>query len=215
MFRLITTVFFVTTTLGTTVSNEHRESPIVEAHFPVDPWGISDWVLGVTMGVYGPLTARARGDDCFSAWYTWGVSSIELSNFFNKAFDINSYSDWLGLFIKLLFYGYDTYNVPAICVPELDWNKKNPWHQNYGFLAKNIPIVKGMNNDEIEWTVVMCFKLALGVLATYTYWMSEFYYWGLGYSMGGLAANIFVATDYWGDYDIIHPTPARIRYLDD
>ena len=104
------------------------ESPTVGAHFPVDPWGISDWVLGVIMGAYGPLASRSRGGDCFSMWYIWGISSIELSNFFNKAFDINSVNDWLGLLIKMTFYTWETYDVPAVCVPEFKWNKANPWH---------------------------------------------------------------------------------------
>ena len=121
MFKLISTAFVLA------IATAASKKPILETpqvmmegeHFPTDPWGITDWVMGVVMGVYGPLNARARGDDCFSAWYNWGVASIELSDFFNKAFDIHSVRDWAHLIIKMGWYSYQTYLVPGICVPEL------------------------------------------------------------------------------------------------
>ena len=60
----------------------------------------------------------------------------------------------------------------------------------------------------------MAFELALGILFVAHYWLSEFYYWSLGMQMGKLAANLFVAIDYWAKTGVITPTPARIRYLD-
>ena len=215
MFKLISTAFVLA------IATASAQKPMVASqaegeNFPTDPWGVSDWVLGVVMGVYGPLNARARDDDCFSAWYTWGVASIELSNFFNKAFDIHSVADWASLIIKMGLYSYETYLVPAICVPELEWNKANPWFQNYGFMSNDVklPFVGAMSSEEIAFTVKMSIELALGIVFIYAYWVSEFYYWGLGMSMGKLASNIFVAIDVWGKFNVITPTPARIRYLD-
>ena len=218
MFKLIYTTFVVLVATVAAAEKPIVESPIVQGegdNFPTDPWGVSDWVLGVIMGVYGPLNARARDDDCFSAWYTWGVASIELSNFFNKAFDIHSVKDWMALILKMGLYGYETYLVPAICIPELEWNKANPWNTNFGFLADDVKIpFVGMTTEEINWTVVTSVNMAFSIVSIYYYWMSEFYYWGLGMAMGKLGSLIFVGIDVWANLNIITPTPARIRYLD-
>ena len=78
----------------------------------------------------------------------------------------------------------------------------------------NIPFVSAMTTDEINWTIVMSVKLALGLIWVAVYWRSRYYYWALGMSIGRLAANTFVAIDKWGEYGVVNPMPARIRYLD-
>ena len=213
IFKLVSTAFVLTIAAA---GGGEAEPAYRDTNFPEGAWGITDWGLGLFIGVYGPLNARARDDDCFSAWYNWGVSSVELSDFFNKRFNDRYWRDYLELVIKLGQYGYETYLVPAICVPELEWNKANPWNTNYGFLAGDvdIPFVGAMSSEEIAFTVKMSIELALGIVFIYAYWVSEFYYWGLGMSMGKLASNIFVAIDVWGKFNVITPTPARIRYLD-
>ena len=40
------------------------------------PWAVPDFTVGVLMGAYGPVNARARGGDCFSLWYDWGLNAI-------------------------------------------------------------------------------------------------------------------------------------------
>ena len=40
------------------------------------PWAAPDFTVGILMGAYGPVSARARGGDCFSLWYDWGLNAI-------------------------------------------------------------------------------------------------------------------------------------------
>ena len=187
----------------------------VNGSFPTEAWGISDWTIGVVMGVYGPLASYSRDYDCFTAWYNFGLSTVELSNYFNKPFEYDRLADWMFFFLHSGFYGYEIFLSWDTCVRELAWNKDNPWRDNFGFLADlEIPFVRAMSTSELNWTILMSFKLALGLMWVIVYWQSRYYYWQLGMNMGRLAANIFVATDKWGEYGVITPTPARIRYLD-
>ena len=105
-------------------------------------WGISDLLIGLFMGSFGPITALSRDEDCFSVWYAWGVSTIEMSDFFAKKFETQSTSDWTKLSVKLVLYIIESYQVVEVCISELSWNKTNPWHQNFGFLAKDIKLPK-------------------------------------------------------------------------
>ena len=89
------------------------------------------------MGAFGPITALARDEDCFSVWYQWGASSIELSDFFYKAFDLQSAADWTKLSVKLALYIIESYSVVSVCIDELKWNKANPWTDKFDFLAIN------------------------------------------------------------------------------
>ena len=108
--------------------------------------------------------------------------------------------------------------VPMKCKDELDYAKETEWYKSYGFLADvtipDIPLVKGYTRDSTSFTVWQIIGLILSALSVYGYWISEFWYWGLGFSMGGLFSTIFVGVDVWGAFNVITPMPARIRYLD-
>ena len=95
---------------------------------PVDTWGYTDIFYGLIMGGFGPFTALSRGEDCFSSWYIWGVSTIEIADFFGKSFDIRDTSDWAKLGVKLQLYGIESYTLVTVCIDELKVNKANPWH---------------------------------------------------------------------------------------
>ena len=76
------------------------------------------------------------------------------------------------------------------------------------------PLVQEYSRDSTSFTVWQIVGLILSALSAYGYWISEFWFWGVGFSMGGLFSTIFVAIDVWADLGIITPTPARIRYLE-
>ena len=57
--------------------------------------------------------------------------------------------------------------------------------------------------------------MLLGILTTYLNLHNKFYFWPLGYTIGMLVANSFVAIDRWADLNLITPMPAHDRYLND
>ena len=128
-------------------------------------------IVGLVMGGYGSLNARARDDDCFSAWYFWGVNCIDFSNYFMQPFIVKEWTRWIGLLLKISIFGVLTYNVPAICIPELQWNKANPWNQNFGFLSRDVkvPIVGAMTTDEIIHILSYVAYETLNILVIYAY----------------------------------------------
>ena len=69
------------------------------------PWAVPDFIVGIAMGAYGPINARTRNGDCFSKWYDWGVSVIEVSNYFTKPFEVKDWQTWISLIIKSLTLG--------------------------------------------------------------------------------------------------------------
>ena len=168
------------------------------------------------MGAFGPLTALSRGEDCFSSWYIWGVSTIETADFFGKSFNIEDTSDWAKLGVKVNLYAIESYTLITVCMDELVVNKANPWHQNFGFLAKDIDIPtppKVFKQHRFLKSVILMVKMLQGILTVYMNWLSEFYYWGFGYSIGYLCSNIFIAINSWFKLNLIEPKPAHERYL--
>ena len=172
------------------------------------------------MGGFGPLAALSRDDDCFSVWYMWGVSTIELSDFFSKKFNSDSTADWTKLSVKLVLYVLESYAVCEYCMAELEHNKLYPWTQNFDFITKGITLPSthpkvlaadtGIVND-----IVLVVKMLLGILTTYLNSKHKFYFWGTGYAFGGLLSHFFVAINKWFNLQLIDPMPAYERYLDD
>ncbi len=75
MFKLVAALSVIAVTTATQTVTDER--PVVQGpKFPHNGWGILDWSVGLTMGAYGPLNAYARDQDCFAAWFTWGVGVI-------------------------------------------------------------------------------------------------------------------------------------------
>ena len=105
------------------------------------------------------------------------------------------------------------------CKDELDYAKETEWHKDFGFLA-NIPMMMPemprvmYKRESTSFTVWQIVGLILSCMSVYGYWISEFWFWGLGLAMGGLVSHIFVSIDVWSGAYVITPMPARIRYLD-
>ena len=89
MFKFITAASVLAVASASNIESPMVESEIShhQSHFPNKGWEISDWLVGLTMGTYGPLVTMARDEDCFSAWYTWGATCIEMSKYFDKQFE--------------------------------------------------------------------------------------------------------------------------------
>ena len=99
MLKLLRVAFVVTIAaaaadISSTSSAPEAKSPKVGnkgTPFPTDFWGVSDWIIGLVTGGYGPIVTRTRENDCFTNWYRWGISTIEFSNFFAVPFDIKNW----------------------------------------------------------------------------------------------------------------------------
>ena len=166
MLRLISTIAVLAVASGKAV----EETPVVEAgkgHFPNKGWEVSDWSVGLVMGAYGPLVSYARNDDCFSAWYEWGITAIDFSHLFDKKFDTGKAKSWIFLAISLFFFTKKSINLPQVCYDELKYAKETEWHKNFGFLADDVevngPRVSGGGYDKksVSWNIFTIITLAL------------------------------------------------------
>ena len=223
MLKLISTIAVASVAAGKAVEEQEKfESPVVEAgKFPENGWAIFDWTVGLTMGAYGPLSAYAREDDCFSSWYDWGSITIGFSHYFDKKFKTDSVSSWIFLAITMFFFIKSSINLPQVCYDELKYAKETEWHNNYGFLAEDValeerPTVRGGGYDRnsVSWNILTVIKIVLKSLKVWKNFKSEFWFWELGESMGNLASTIVVASMTWANSDTITPQPAYLRYLD-
>ena len=222
MLRLISTIAVLAVATGKAIEEKREvESPTVQApsHFPDHGWEISDWIVGLTMGGYGPLVAYAREGDCFSAFYEWGISAIDFSHLFDKKFKTNKAKSWIFLAISLFFFTKSSVDLPQVCYDELKYAKETEWHKDYGFLSGDVeqnPRVMGgsYSRDSVYFNVMTSIKIVLKSLKVWKNWESEYWFWELGASMGSLASTIFVAIDVWADTHVITPMPARVRYLE-
>merc|ERR1712003_456567 len=137
MYKLIAAIAIVAVTSANSIEEKpHVESPRVQQNnFPDKGWEISDWVVGLIMGGYGPLVSMARDDDCFSSWYNWGLAAIEFSRYFDRNFDVKSWTNWVGFIITLTIFFFKNLALVHNCKAEIEHAKESKWFESYGFLA--------------------------------------------------------------------------------
>ena len=92
-------------------------------NFTKHPWGTYDWINGFVMGAYAPLAGLGRANDCFSRTLDWGIRMPDMPHYFDKGFDINEWGDWFGIFFKLFFFGFATFNTAKACFTERAENR--------------------------------------------------------------------------------------------
>ena len=91
------------------------------------------------MGAYHPLASTSRGGDCFSGWFDWGKEVIPFHKYFDRDFVVSVENIAL-LSIRGVWFVYLTYYWIDTCVPELRYNKENPWHLDYGFMSNDVRV---------------------------------------------------------------------------
>ena len=111
--------------------------PVVEASsiFPVDGWGITDWVVGLIIGAYTPLQDRWRNGDCRAKFYNFGINTIGYSKFFDQPFDVNSVMTWFNLITALGVTGINIWHVVEVCGAQLRNTYTDPWYLNFNLLS--------------------------------------------------------------------------------
>ena len=128
--------------------------PHVEAtmnNFTKHPWGIYDWINGFIMGAYAPLVGLGRDDDCFSRFFDWGVRMADMPHYFDKGFKVNEWGDWFGIFFKLFFLSFATYNTSFSCFTERAKNRVI-WAKMKGEVKEEEPtwIVEEFQAEDVE-----------------------------------------------------------------
>ena len=137
--KIITITAIIAVAASTNQLQASNDKEAREGYFAI-PWSIPDWLVGLSIGVYGSLNARARDGDCFSKWYDWGFAAAELSNYFTKPFDTRNWQVWAGLVIKTGTMASGTYFTWNRCIKDLADAKDTKWSDNYGFLSEDIEV---------------------------------------------------------------------------
>ena len=95
-------------------SGQREEEPVVKLKNH-DPWEVVDWYVGAFIGFYEPIIARAYDDDCYSSLFTYGISAIWMSSYFDTGKELNSFLTWMSLLLPASLKIYDTYSVLDVC----------------------------------------------------------------------------------------------------
>ena len=103
--------------------------------FPVDGWGITDWVVGLIVGAYTPLQDRWRNGDCRAKWYNLGINMIGYSKFFDQPFDVNSVNNWFNVILSVAVSGINIWHVVEVCGAQLANTYTDPWYLDFNLLS--------------------------------------------------------------------------------
>ena len=75
-----------------------------------------DWYIGFFIGTYEPLISRAYDNDCYASLFSYGISSISLSSYFDTGKELKNFLNWLSLLLPSSLKAYDTYKVINVCI---------------------------------------------------------------------------------------------------
>ena len=102
-------------------ANDITASPLVQEknNFTKHPWGIYDWATGFIISFYSPLVSLSRGGDCFSQTLAFGVRMGDMPRNFDTGFEVDRWTTWLMIILKLFFTILSIYNFSTTCYAEL------------------------------------------------------------------------------------------------
>lgn len=195
--------------------------PLVEESsvWPVDPWAVTDWSVGLLAGAYGPLQARWRNNDCRSEWFNLGTNLIGYSKNFNHPFAVTNPMEWVGMTLNLGVTSIALLHVILECGAELRAvNAGNYWYQDFNMLTEDVsPVVESsttamVGNYTVTRTITTSITLALEAFLIYTNGKSEYYYFFWAKLMGAWVMQTFIAIDAWTETEIITPTFPWVLY---
>ena len=90
------------------------------SHFPrTNGWGWYDFFQGMAIGWYPPMVTKVHDNDCWSNFFSYGVSMISFSAYFDKEFDVKNWKGWISLIADLGIHGLSTYTTVDTCVKQL------------------------------------------------------------------------------------------------
>ena len=114
---------------------EHMPMVGTSSNFPLTPWGIVDWVVGLSIGSYVTLQLKANNYDCTTRWTSFGMIVVSLNTYFNKPFLVDAASPfkWISFTIAMLVYLYSTYGLIATCYRDSVIANMTLWYEDYDF----------------------------------------------------------------------------------
>ena len=72
--------------------------------------------MGAFIGFYEPLIARAYDNDCFASLFSYGISSIGMSSYFDTGKELKTFLNWMSLLLPSSLKVYDTYSTLNVCI---------------------------------------------------------------------------------------------------
>ena len=150
-----------------------------------------------------------------------------MPHYFDKGFDINEWGDWFGIFFKLFFFGFATFNTAKACWTERAENRviwaEMKEEEELGleideFQAGNAEVdVDKKEEEECELDengqcipkkdrnlgqkISYIFPLGIYIWKCYSTYHSQYLHWNFGYAMGKLISMFVVGVDLWFDLD--------------
>ena len=133
-------------------SGEAHHAPVVEpvngyTNLPNDSWGWYEAVMGMVLGAYPVISARARDYDCFSRHINFSLRFVDWHYFFDGAFNPTLLYNWLMVTFKLIFDVILGYNMLYQCKDQLDWGVFSGWAKKFG---KNAAASENPVSDEFS-----------------------------------------------------------------
>jgi hypothetical protein len=83
--------------------------------------------MGIFLGMYPVLAGRSRNNDCWSRHVEFGVSFMDYSFYFDEAFPIYDWLNWIMLLVKLSFDILGLYNLIDSCKAQVDFSVWTIW----------------------------------------------------------------------------------------
>lgn len=96
-------------------------------NLPNDSWGWYEAVLGMILGMYPVISARARDYDCWSRHLNLSLRMVDWHYYFDGVFDPTLLINWLVLTYKIVFDVLLGYNMFVQCKSQLDWGVFSGW----------------------------------------------------------------------------------------
>jgi hypothetical protein len=192
----------------------------------------------MALGIYLPISERAKDYDCFSMLLQLGNSISDYNKYFDKAWSIGSW-DLALLLTTLTADVYQGIEAGFVCVDQLNYSKQTEWltlfeettttdttdfWTNEAFsLAEAIPradIVTQVEQRKSSYTSdnlvyrlsYNLLKIFMDVVATVKETKSNYYYFLMGKHTMKFLATVFMIIDEAFNLNLLNPAKPWIRY---
>ena len=189
---------------------------------PDEFFGQTDLLMGFVVGMYGPIQARVRDNDCRARFFNLASNISTYSALFDKPFDATPAAIGLTAF-KVAMTAFSGLGTWTTCMGQwTDLNDGSPrWTDDFGLFAK----IETTEDLDGYWThpqvmqdagaladVIHSVQLLLSVSNTMKNFKSGFYFYFAGRALGQFAGLTFTGLDKWANLGMITPQKPWERY---